>query len=37
MMAINALTVTRAGEAQRELSRLPAQQQKDLSVASPEV
>jgi methionine-rich copper-binding protein CopC len=32
---LTALTVTRAGEAQRELSPLPAQQQKDFSVASP--
>ena len=32
---LTALSVRRAGEAQRELSPLPAQQQKDFSVASP--
>jgi copper resistance protein C len=32
---LTALAVTRAGEAQRKLSPLPAQPQKDFSVASP--
>jgi methionine-rich copper-binding protein CopC len=32
---LTALTVIRAGEAQRELSPLPAERQKDFSVASP--
>jgi methionine-rich copper-binding protein CopC len=32
---LTALSVTRAGEAQRDLSPLPAERQKDFSVASP--
>jgi methionine-rich copper-binding protein CopC len=32
---LTALAVTKAGEAQREISALPAERQKDFSIASP--